>query len=277
MGIASMRVLAFLALAVVVTGHWTHDDSLAYEIGPPEGETMPEGHVENPLMLASMEEGETSDETVYRITFGTAMMSEEAAAANSPWSKSQFTADIKGESLNTGAKVMASYAPTLKYSDASGTPGSFAAKLHPGMETPGCPINTNECEKEIQTPADSANGILYVGKPGLIQHAQITSTKKIGEIKQVTIAEKVGEAPDGWMPSFIKINANDPKTGLGAGVYYIDPQNKEILGDSNPLTAAVKKADGTLPEKAVELKRCLAQFCEEEMDQRMGLELVKSS
>merc|ERR1711907_129066 len=113
----------------------------------------------------------------------------------------------------------------------------------------GCPINTGECAQEVANPKDSANGVLYVGKAGLIQHAQITSTAKIGEIKQATIAEFtkpiVDENYDGWMPSFIKINANDPKTGLGAGVYYIDPANKEIQGTAQKLVAVVKK-DGKL-------------------------------
>jgi len=272
-----MRVVAFLALAVIANGHWTHDDSLAYEIGPPPGETMPEGHVENPLTLAAIEEGEAADPpVVYRITLGTMDATKEAAETNSPWSVHKFQINIEGTTgVKTGVKELRYYAPTLAYSQASGNAGSQATALHPGQQPQDCEAMTDTCMKAL-----NAGSVKYDGVPGLIQHAQIESSEKVGEIKTVTVSEVIAGLKeteyDGWQPSFVKINANNAKTGLGAGVYYIDPAQKEVRGP-DALVATLPDAAGAVPSGKVALKKCLAQFCEEEMDQRMGLAAMKKA
>jgi hypothetical protein len=271
-----MRVVALLALAAIASAHWTHDDSLAYEIGPPPGETMPEGHVENPLTLAAIEEGEATDPAiVYRVTTGTIDATKEAAATNSPWSTHMFQMNIEGSTgVKTGLKLLRYYAPTLSYGQASGAAGSMAAEFHPGMNPKECEANTGDCAKVLNGP-----GATWEGVPGIIQHAQIESSEKVGEIKKITLMEQTAGLKeteyDGWQPSFIKVNANDAKTGLGAGVYYIDPAKKEIRGVV-PFVAELPAADGSVPSGKVALTKCKAQFCEEEMDQRMGIEAVKA-
>jgi len=266
--------LVFVALAIVVNAHWTHDESLAVEIGAPPGETMPEGHVENNLETVDMvQESAGADAITYRITIGTAKATREQAATSPPWSTHVFHIDLTGMTgQKTGKKDMRYYAPSLSYSAASGAAGSMAPQLHPGMRPTNCEPNTGGCTKHLE----SGDDVKWVGeRGGMIQHAQIESSEKIGEIKSVKIGEKTDglkqEEYNGWTPSFIKINANNFKTGLGAGVYYINPAGKEIRGNNNLLSATIPDSNGKIASGKVELKKCLAQFCEEEMDDKLGL------
>merc|ERR1712146_438440 len=127
MGIYATRmraVLAFLALAVVANAHWTHDESLAQEIGPPPGETMPGGHVENSLELIQDSAGSDAA-TTYRITVGTKRVkSRQEAATNTPWSIHKFQIQIIGTNdKKTGWKDLRYYAPNMAYAQASANPG----------------------------------------------------------------------------------------------------------------------------------------------------------
>merc|ERR1711907_40961 len=73
MGRASqaMKLLLALLVVAVATAHWTHDDSLAREIGAPPGQEEDADVVALSDELIS--ESETSDDTItYRITIGTA-------------------------------------------------------------------------------------------------------------------------------------------------------------------------------------------------------------
>jgi hypothetical protein len=261
-------VLAFLALAVVANAHWTHDESLAIEIGPPPGETMPGGHVENSLEM--IQESAGADATTYRITVGTIQATEQAANTNSPWSIHKFQMQIIGTNdKKTGWKDLRYYAPSMAYSQASGAAGSNAPEFHPGMKPLNCEPNTEDCGKALSGGTE----VKYKGnRHGIIQHVQLETTEAIGELKGVEIKEVLnGEEPDGWQPAFIKINANDMKTGLGAGVYYINPNQAEIRGDNQQLKAQIPNQDGSAVSGKIPLTRCNAQFCEEEMDTKLGL------
>merc|ERR1711977_298208 len=246
MGLPMMMkpVLAFMALLAVANAHWTHDDSLAIEIGPPPGEKMPAGLVENSLSL--VEEKAKADEVVtYRITVGTVQKSETDAATNSPWSTHKFQINIEGVGgQKTGNMQIRYYAPSLS----SGGASSMAPAFHPGMVPTDCEPNTGDCGKFLAGGGETK----YEGnRHGLIQHGQIESSEKVGELKTVTISEvTVGlkqDEYDGWNPSFIKINANNFKTGLGAGVYYIDPANMEVRG-TKTLVATLPDKDGNVGE-----------------------------
>jgi hypothetical protein len=260
--------LALLVLAVAANAHWTHDESLAAEIGAPPGKTMPGGAVN----FIAEEAKATAEATVYRITVGTKQIEEDSA--DQPWSVHKFKVNIEGVGgQKTGEKELRYYAPTLSYSAASGGSSSMAPAFHPGMQATNCEPNTGECAKYLSNGDEPA----YKGEPGLIQHGQIETSEEIGEIKTIVVGEVTdGLASDcsdcdGWQPSFLKINANDFKSGLGAGVYYIDPAGKEIRGN-NVLEATVPDANGNVASGKIALKRCLAQFCEEEMDDKVGLE-----
>merc|ERR1711977_262281 len=83
-------VLVFAVMLAVANAHWTHDDSLAIEIGAPPGEKMPAGLVENSLSLVEEKAKSGSGPVVYRITVGTKQESADNAATNSPWSTHKF-------------------------------------------------------------------------------------------------------------------------------------------------------------------------------------------
>merc|ERR1711939_88190 len=241
-------VLVFAVMLAVANAHRTHDDSLAIEIGAPPGEKMPAGLVENSLSLA------------------------DNAATNSPWSTHKFQINIEGVGgQKTGNMQIRYYAPSLSYGAASGGASSMAPAFHPGMVPTDCEPNTGDCGKFLAGGGETK----YEGnRHGLIQHGQIESSEKVGELKTVTISEVTDglkqDEYDGWNPSFIKINANNFKTGLGAGVYYIDPANMEVRG-TKALVATLPDKDGNVGEGKKLLKKCLAQFCEEETDDKMGL------
>jgi hypothetical protein len=264
--------LVFVALAIVTNAHWTHDESMAIEIGAPPGETMPEGHVENTLSM--LEESTGADAvTVYRITVGTTKVKKSQAETNSPWSTHKFKITLTGTNGLSFSKELRYYAPAISWSQASGSgENSYTPEFHPGMKPQGA---CNDFGKTCNTYIKGGNDVVYKAAMGSIQHIQVESSEKIGELKSVKIMEDTAglkpEEYDGWTPSFIKVNTNDFKTGLGSGVYYIDPQNKEIRGTANKLEAELPGPDGSIGTGKVALKRCLAQFCEEELDTAYGL------
>merc|ERR1712057_60141 len=238
-------VLVFAVMLAVANAHWTHDDSLAIEIGAPPGEKMPAGLVENSLSLVEEKAKSGSGPVVYRITVGTKQESADNAATNSPWSTHKFQINIEGVGgQKTGNMQIRYYAPSLSYGAASGGASSMAPAFHPGMVPTDCEPNTGDCGKFLAGGGETK----YEGN----RHG----------LKQ--------DEYDGWNPSFIKINANNFKTGLGAGVYYIDPANMEVRG-TKALVATLPDKDGNVGEGKKLLKKCLAQFCEEEMDDKMGL------
>jgi len=151
-------------------------------------------------------------------------------------------------------------------------------------------------------------------KMGLIQRGQIYG-RDVGQITEVEITEqdmisgnaanqeKCAGTPapndnedwkcsDPWFPSFAKISTNDPKTGIGNGIYYIHPQTGLFIGklqQTLPPTADASTTapidDGKLVAKATavanagvngdphnaQIKKCVAQVCEEEMDAFYGM------
>merc|ERR1711918_226981 len=96
-----------------------------------------------------------------------------------------------------------------------------------------CEPNTDECKKNLS----DEKTIKYKATPGLIQHAQVETETDIGELATVKFTEVIpltgSKDPKGWKPSFIKINSNDMKTGLGSGIYYIDPDKREFGGPAS--------------------------------------------
>jgi len=236
---------------------------------------MPAGLVENSLSLVE-EKAKADAVTVYRITVGTKQETEDNANTNSPWSTHKFQINIEGVGgQKTGNMQIRYYAPSLTYGAASGGASSMAPAFHPGMVPTDCEPNTGDCGKLLAGGGEPK----YEGnRHGLIQHGQIESSEKVGELKSVTISEVTDglkqDEYDGWNPSFIKINANSFKTGLGAGVYYIDPANMEIRG-TKALEATLPDKDGNVADGKKALKKCLAQFCEEEMDDKFGLAAEK--
>jgi len=83
---------------------------------------------------------------------------------------------------------------------------------------------------------------------------------------KITTPTKIGQS---WTPSYIKINTNNKYTGLGSGVYYV-PVNRAIF-DKDSFEAFAKPKSGNR-----KMTKCSAQFCEEEMDKKLGFALTKA-
>jgi hypothetical protein len=144
---------------------------------------------------------------------------------------------------------------------------------------------------------------------GMIQRGQVQMAD-VGQILEVRIREDVswddnnkcfngGERPkrdcsSPWSPSFIKINTNNPKTGIGNGVYYIEPRSDLYVGTYGIKGANNQEEDKTeeliarprdatsssgLPENnsfnAV-LTKCMAQHCEEELEKKLRIAEMKT-
>jgi len=143
-------------------------------------------------------------------------------------------------------------------------------------------------------------------KMGLIQRGQI-EYDDVGEITEVTASSFPvdGCPPSGqttmtpwdcsspWYPKFIKVNSNNAKTGIGNGIYYIHPMaglhtsrtkncdlatppvctisdDMKVLAKPGPIKDTVTPNTMSGDHNA-ELKKCVAQQCEEEMDSMYGL------
>jgi len=104
---------------------------------------------------------------------------------------------------------------------------------------------------------------LYDKAQGLVQNGEVDPKKDLGQLKSVKITT-TATTDKSWTPSYVKINTNNKYTGLGSGVYYV-PINRAIDKD-NAYEAKVSPGDGEN-----KMDKCTAQFCEEEMDKKLGL------
>jgi len=349
-------IVLALTLAVVATAHWTHDESLAREIGPPPGEEDGDiGSLADELI--SEKEGATSEgDKTYRVTIGTRAMGKTVPYGGLPnWygggSNHQVRFSMKGpaESTVVGDYPLRYYqGPSMTYKSAE----KLAPKLHPGLvpliannqfpcagKDPGlkiqydcnkfspalrdatdkmtwCEPNNKACISAITNmqvgyaepkPTKLESGISAEDgffETGMIQRAQI-EMKDVGDILEVQMREDVDlgggnpciaagkadyQCSSPWYPSFVKVNTNSPKTGIGNGVYYIKPGDTvhvgTILNDKVPNQPAVSEymkliaKPGAIPEDLVshnsQLTKCIAQTCEEEMDTKLGMSQLKA-
>lgn len=182
-----------------------------------------------------------------------------------------------------------------------------------------CQPNDKACVRAIENDAvgyaqgavtrmyDDANQGTYV-ETGPVQRAQVKFTD-VGEIVEVQLEEDVswdgsnqcyslaGATKRGcssaWSPAFMKISTNDPKTGIGNGVFYVKPREDlrvgtiGVKGDGDNLVdqtesliakVAAPTASG-LPDDGsfnAIVEKCIAQTCEEEMDTKLGLSSMKT-
>merc|ERR1719486_581110 len=102
----------------------------------------------------------------------------------------------------------------------------------------------------------------------MVQTGELDPKKDLGELTSVkiTTTTKIDQA---WTPAFVKINTNNKYTGLGSGVYYV-PVNRAIY-DKDSFEAFTKPKSGNR-----KMTKCSAQFCEEEMDKKLGFALTKA-
>jgi len=268
-----MTIVLFIAYAACATAHWTHDESLAQEIGAPEGEFMPNGHV----ALLQEKTGEDVSQT-YRFTFGTSKDNNCADA-----STHVFQVQLTGmNGLKSGFVDLRYYVPRLTYAQCSGEVGAVAPALFPGYSpkqdlNPAC--GASDCRQFLATQAPTSD---QYACSNIVQQAWISvttaDTAQIGSLKTVEIREKAGQPgnADNWIPKFIKIATADATTGIGSGAYYI--KGGEAGGPNNALFTAEVKTDPDTPTDVsddsqragtTEMILCRAQFCEEEMDTKM--------
>jgi|ERR1711907_13513 len=348
MGIeSSMRtLLALLALAIVANAHWTHDESLAREIGPPPGEEdIDVASLSDELISTGEKEAEDEDKT-YRVTVGTRAIlkdgSTQVGGSTSKfkiWLKGADTADFVG-----GKHVRYYQGPVMTYDIAEEMAPAFRYGMVPLIDTDGectgddsatrmpkicnadlakeldpCEPNGKACKRAISdggvgyalgplTKLDNnPEGTSFV-ETGPIQRGQV-KFKDVGQITEAKMAEDVSWAADNqcysqpgrnkrdcsspWAPAFVKISTNDPKTGIGNGIFYIRPRDDLLVG-----TYGVKGADNQEQDVTEELKakpaaptesglpddnsfnavltKCIAQTCEEEMDTKFGMLSMKT-
>merc|ERR1712159_222705 len=337
-GEAMRCIVLALTLAVVATAHWTHDESLAREIGPPPGEEDGDiGSLADELI--SEKEGATSEgDKTYRVTIGTRAMGATKPYGGLPnWygggsnSQVRFAAKGPAESTVIGDFPLRYYqGPSMTYKSAE----KLAPELHPGLEPliannnfppalrdasdklTWCEPNNKACIAAItnmqvgyaEVPVTklqsgiSADSGFY--ETGMIQRAQV-EMKDVGDILEVQMREDVDlgggnpciaagkadyQCSSPWYPSFVKVNTNSPKTGIGNGVYYVKPGDTvhvgTILNDKVPNQPAVSEymkliaKPGAIPEDLVshnsQLTKCIAQTCEEEMDTKLGMSQLKA-
>jgi len=329
---AKLIVLACVALAMVANAHWTHDESLAREIGNPPGEEdVDVAGLSDELI--STTEGADEDKT-YRVTVGTRAKG---------GSTSKFKIWLKGpdNAEPVGGKHLRYYqGPVMSYELAEEMAPAFRFGMTPLIDKDGecsgtdsatkmpkvcsptlakeldpCEPNGKACKRAIedggvgyaQGPVtklqQDTSGDSYV-ETGPIQRGQVKFAN-VGQIVEVVMKEDVvwsgsnkcysmpgrskRDCSSPWSPSFVKISTNDPKTGIGNGVYYVKPRGDlkvgtyGIKGEGNKLVdntedLKAKPADPStasgLPENnsfnAV-LTKCVAQTCEEEMDTKFGM------
>jgi len=133
-----MKLLLALTLTVaVVSAHWTHDESLAREIGAPPGEEdVDVGSLADELI--SEKEGVSSEgERTYRVTIGTRAMGKTVPYGGLPnWygggSNHAVRVSLRGpeDSTATGNRVLRYYqGPSMTYKSAE----KLAPELHPGL------------------------------------------------------------------------------------------------------------------------------------------------
>merc|ERR1712072_213852 len=303
----TMKFVLALLFVAAVSAHWTHDDSLAREIGPPPGEEDVE--------VANLGESAGAVKQ-YRITFGTQVVGGKLGA-----SQSQFKVALKGAKPKAPAagqaiawtqdttwkehadNVIKYYQGVhLTYALAKTT----APELHPGMSPlvdtlqAGCSNLKNGKMK----PCDAATAkTLNACEPGakacknaigqaMVAYAYGKTHQLINGINFSTKASGFKKAfcSSPWRPAFVKISTNDAQTGVGDGTYYIAPCDASTLqvgvyvmsgGPGQPdiykgpvdliaasLAADLKKCP---KEQNAILTKCAAATCEEEMDTKLGM------
>merc|ERR1711988_1786290 len=162
----AMKLLLVLALAATANAHWTHDESLAREIGPPPGEEdVDVSALSDELISEAEKTGEKAKaqndeigDKRFRITFGT-MYYENIPAGHiepalSQWkngaSNSQFQVSLKGEQEKTKSSGAEKFTnpSTIEYYVGPAMTYAMAPKqapqLHPGM-VPLVPTDTMSC------------------------------------------------------------------------------------------------------------------------------------
>jgi len=167
-----MKCTALLLLAAVcVSAHWTHDESLAREIGPPPGEEDVEiSSLEEEQLIQEGDRAEAKTGAVkqYRITFGTSVVAGTLGA-----SMSQFKVHLKGAKMDKPGKWVedktwkSSDDGLIRYYQGVGMPYAVAKQdapgLRPGM-TPLSDTNVAGCSVAVKgivkpCPAATAKGL----------------------------------------------------------------------------------------------------------------------
>merc|ERR1719253_433525 len=329
--------LVFVALALAVaSAHWTHDDELAREIGPPPGE--------EDIDVASLSDEliSTQEKTVafktYRVTVGTRA---------GKGSSSQFKMSLMGCQTSDAGSCTADYVPAahLRYYQGPfmtyALAAEVAAQFRPGMQPVvdkqrmcsgedtvtkmplvcsadmakdmfPCEANGKDCKSAIAgsyvgytqgatTTYQNNEAGTDTTSAGPIQRAQV-ELQDVGQITAVKIEEDVvfsssnpcytngatkAQCSNPWGVGFVKVNTNDPKTGIGNGVFYVQPRSDLFVGvisvsGANDavvdlpewLEAGPPDASGGIPVGGVQnaiLTKCVAQQCEEEMETKLGM------
>jgi hypothetical protein len=334
--------LLALALVAAASAHWTHDDSLAQEIGPPPGE-------EDVATLSDAALGETSDvkDRTYRVTIGTRAKGPPNGKNNGEFhsggSTSKFKIKMKGPDNDeaVGDKDIRYYqGPLMTYARAATMAPEFRLGMRPLIDKDGqcngkerathmpktcegalvndldaCEPNGKACKRAVEDQGvgyafgpvtklfNDPKGDSYV-ETGMIQRGQV-QMQDVGQIVEVIIREDVkwdatnkcyngGERPkrdcsSPWSPSFVKVSTNNPQTGIGNGIYYIEPRSDLYVGTygikgannqeedkSEDLVARPRdpSTESGLPENnafnAI-LTKCVASSCEEELDTKLRI------
>jgi len=338
-----MRTLLALVLVVAVSAHWTHDESLAQEIGPPPGD-------EDVASLSDADLGESVGDTdkTYRVTIGTRAHGMTNAMNNGPdksgGSFSKFKISMKGPTDNAfvGDKDVRYYqGPIMTYANAADAAPAFRFGMAPFIDKNGacsgtekathlskycsaghinamdpCEPNGKACLSAIESGSvgygfgqttklysDEHDKSKFI-ETGIIQRGQV-KFKDIGQIVEVKIREDVSwgaenkcydggarnkrECSSPWAPAFVKVSTNNPQTGIGNGVYYIEPRSDLYVGvigikgsnnqeEDKAEELIAKPRDPTtqsgLPEddsfNAI-LTKCVAEHCEEEMESKLRI------
>lgn len=168
----------------------------------------------------------------YRVTIGTTVASQSTVSIN-----------LLGEGGKaTGFVQLRYYRHGLSYKDA----GAQAAALHPG-------VSPSNCDEATACKPRGGAAVAYGTDVVSTHRAQIYAAD-VGSIQEIQV--QLDGDGDAWKPSFLKVNANNPDTGIGNGVYYVAPKGEEVQPGKTFKTGV----------NGVKLSRCQAQVCERRMD-----------
>merc|ERR1711907_729363 len=225
-GKAMKASLVFLALALAVaSAHWTHDDELAREIGPPPGE--------EDIDVASLSDEliSTQEKTVafktYRVTVGTRA---------GKGSSSQFKMSLMGCQTSDAGSCTADYVPGahLRYYQGPFMTYALAAEIAPQFRPGMQPVidKRRMCSGEdtvtkmpLVCTADMAKDMFPCEPNGKDCKSAIA-----GQYVCYTEGATKAQCSNPWGVGFVKVNTNDPKTGIGNGVFYVQPRNDLFVG-----------------------------------------------
>merc|ERR550537_591640 len=247
-----MKFVLALLFVAAVSAHWTHDDSLAREIGPPPGEEDVE--------VANLGESAGAVKQ-YRITFGTSVVGGKLGA-----SQSQFKVALKGAKPKAPAAGQAvAWTQDTTWKEHADNVIRYYQGVHltyaPAKTLDACEPGAKACKNAIgQAMVAYAygkthqliNGINFSTNKeekgpvmGPIQRGQF-QMEDVGKIIGVKISEVRAYTPSDpcyskapgfkkafcsspWRPAFVKISTNDAQTGVGDGTYYIAPCDASTL------------------------------------------------